>query len=73
MSYFRHFDVRILSIALPKRSRRTFKTLIVEALDERKFGMDLFATSSDDCLFFSILRKLDKFCRPRYENACSRG
>jgi hypothetical protein len=52
----------------------SFETfLIVEVLGERMFGINRFVTSSDDCLFFSISRKLDKFCKPRYENACSRG
>ncbi len=52
----------------------SFETLIVETLgEEGTFGINRFASSSDDCLFFSILRKLDKFCKPRYENACSRG
>jgi hypothetical protein len=52
----------------------SFETLIVETLDEEgTFGMNRFASSSYGCLFVSILRKLDKFCKPRYENACSIG
>jgi hypothetical protein len=50
----------------------SFETLVLETLDEEEtFGINRFASSSYDCLFVSVLRKLDKFCKPRYENACS--